>query len=98
MARALPLNTQPGQGQTDTLARDLDALLRLQIMAQEWSGPHRRAISQRTGVVVKDAINQRINNPRGAPGPATAGAIAQPTGDIDGLARVEAGPPVENRP
>src|SRR3954453_13273656 len=98
MARALPLNAQPGQRQAHTLARNLDALLLCQIMAQERRGPHRRAISQRAGVLVNEAINQWINNLIGGPGPATAGAIAQPMGDIDLLARVEAGPPVEDRP
>src|SRR5713226_5580794 len=92
MARPLPLNAQPCQSQTHTLARDPQALLLLQVMPQERRGPHRRPIPQRAWVLVNEAINQRINNLIGGPWSATARAISKPTGDSERLALVEACP------
>src|SRR5438552_1918415 len=98
MAGALPSNPQPHQGQAHTLPRDPQALLRLQIMPQERSCPHGRPIPQLAGVLVNDAINERINNLPGGPGPSTPWAIAESAWDGQCPALVKARPPVKNRP
>src|ERR671918_1095167 len=97
MAGPLPPNAEPGQSQTHTLSRDLDAVLRLQVMTQEWSRPHGRPIPHLSRGLLNEPINQRINNLPSSPGPPTARTILEPPEDLQPLALLKTRAPMKDR-
>src|SRR4051812_13362785 len=97
MPRPLPSDSQTFDRQAHALARDLDAMVPLQVLDQQRRGPVGGTKARLAGIAVDDLGDQRVDDPQCRRGTAAAGSIEEACPEVEPLALQEPIRPVVDR-
>src|SRR3954453_22309072 len=97
MPRPLPTDLQTFDRQAHALARDLDAMVALEVLHQQRRRPVGGTKAQLAGVVVDDFGDQRVDDPQGRGRTAAARGIEEAGPEVASLALLESLGPVVDR-
>jgi hypothetical protein len=93
-----PVDAQPRQGQADAAQAHPLPMHFAQMLTQQGRSPHARVVTVTAGILVNNAIYQRINDSLDGRGPATPGGIQQTLGGRGAAPLLKAANPIVDGP